>query len=338
MENNVQGSITVRRLRNGDSLFITFDTNGIDLYQGIDPTTGAVTPDWTIAGNQPIRTPRVTSARGNAVSITEHEWYKSGAKILFTVNKGGNIMEDATGTFSLNTATGALRILKNIASKTVVGSVNLKWSGKVYTGGTEQTLNKDTDIKIGLMGASSAFGTLISSTEQLSADVPTTEIASNLYLGPTSAVNYYARWWRDDQPWTAKDGQKKITVTRDDVSGAQLFICKFYNTQSDTTPIAVAGKRIIDIADEYQVPLRITSANKEVDTGKPVTVQAYIYNSTTGVEVNPSGQVWKLTAYVNGGDFTPVKTSNTSSIQITTAETDRDGNQYDIDIIGEVTF
>ena len=67
MANNysAQGSITIKRLRNGDSLFLTLETNGIPLYQGVDPESGAVSPDWTQAANQPVITPHANSVRGN---------------------------------------------------------------------------------------------------------------------------------------------------------------------------------------------------------------------------------------------------------------------------------
>ena len=39
---STQGSVTIKRLRNGDSLFITLESNGIPLYQGVDTSSGAV--------------------------------------------------------------------------------------------------------------------------------------------------------------------------------------------------------------------------------------------------------------------------------------------------------
>ena len=73
MTYSAQGSITIKRLRNGDNFFISLEvTNGIPLFQGVDEKTGAVSPDWTVAANQPIITPRVTSARGNSVSLSMH--------------------------------------------------------------------------------------------------------------------------------------------------------------------------------------------------------------------------------------------------------------------------
>ena len=65
---SAQNSITIKRLRSNDSLMLTFENNGIPLFQAVDEESGAVSPDWSIAANQPVRTPKVTSARGLAVS------------------------------------------------------------------------------------------------------------------------------------------------------------------------------------------------------------------------------------------------------------------------------
>lgn len=59
---SAQNSITIKRLRSNDSLMLTFENNGIPLFQAVDEESGAVSPDWSIAANQPVRTPKVTSA------------------------------------------------------------------------------------------------------------------------------------------------------------------------------------------------------------------------------------------------------------------------------------
>ena len=87
---SAQGSITVKRLRNGDTFFISLDLNGVPLYQGVDPVTGDVPPDWRVAANQPVITPKVTSARGNIVSLGGHQWSYNGQVLVFTGASSGN--------------------------------------------------------------------------------------------------------------------------------------------------------------------------------------------------------------------------------------------------------
>ena len=332
-----QGSITIRRLRTGDSLFLSFDSNNIDLWQGVDPESGAVAPDWTVAANQPIRTPRVSSARGNAVTLVNHSWKRAGTDINFVKDAGGGWMEDATGTFRMNTTTGALRICKNLATKNTVGGITLAWEGVANVAGTEYQLTRDLDIRIGNMGSSSYVGSIIAATEQLSSSTPSTTINTSLRLGANTVANYHIKWFKDNELWVAKNGQKSITVTRDDVDGTQLFIAEFYKTTTDVNPVARFGIRVIDISDEFQVKFRTTSENRDVATGKPVTVKGYVVNMTTGSEVNTPDGVWRVDAY-DKDSWTVLKTSNTDSITITTTETDRDGQEKDVDVFGEVDF
>ena len=81
---SAQGSITIKRLRNGDNFFISLEiTNGVPLFQGVDEKTGTASPDWTVPANQPIITPKVTSARGNAVDLSFHSWKYNGVALNF---------------------------------------------------------------------------------------------------------------------------------------------------------------------------------------------------------------------------------------------------------------
>ena len=43
---SAQNSITIKRLRSNDSLMLTFENNGIPLFQAVDEESGAVSPDW----------------------------------------------------------------------------------------------------------------------------------------------------------------------------------------------------------------------------------------------------------------------------------------------------
>ncbi|MFQ7086837.1 MAG: hypothetical protein ACLRTD_20515 [Bacteroides sp.] len=69
------------------------------------------------------------------------------------------------------------------------------------------------------------------------------------------------------------------------MDGTQLFIAEVYQSSGASQPIARAGVRIVDTADEFQIVCYITSSNKEVDTGQPVTVSAKIVNMTTRINL-----------------------------------------------------
>ena len=305
---SAQNSITIKRLRSNDSLMLTFENNGIPLFQAVDEESGAVSPDWSVAANQPIRTPKVTSARGLAVSK-----------------------------FSLNTGTGAIKIIGNLASKTNVAGDTLTYSCVASTAGVEYNLTGELPIAIQNMGASSYYLAILASTEQLTSKVTSCTLTTKLYAGANAITDYYIKWYKDTTAWADKNGQKSITVTRGDVDGTQLFIAEVYQSSGASQPIARAGVRIVDTADEFQIVCYITSSNKEVDTGQPVTVSAKIVNMTTGLTYTPTSASWTMDV-MDKENWKSLKHSTTNSISVTTTETDRNGTQYDVDVLAECHF
>jgi hypothetical protein len=333
---SIEGSITIKRLRTGDSLMITLDTNGIPLYQAVDAETGAVTPDWTQSANQPVITPDVSSARGNTVTLTNHVWKYNGAALTFNGATTNGWTTDSTGLFAINAA-GALKIIGNLASKTNAASDTLTYSCTATSGGSSSTLTKDVTIVIQNMGSSAYYLAILATSEQLSSGVTSTILTTKLYAGGVEITDYYIKWYKDLTVWTDKAGQKSITVTRDDVDGTQLFVAEVYKNSTDTNYLTRSGLRIIDTADAYQVVCSITSDNKEVDTGKNVTVGAKIIKMSDSSEYTPSVDTWQMDV-MDRDSWISIKSSATNSIDVTTTETDRNGNQYDVDVIAQVTF
>ena len=341
MANNysAQGSITIKRLRNGDSLFLTLQNNGKPLYQGVDPLSGAVHPDWSQAANQPVITPVANSVRGNLVTLSNHLWYDNNSTVplAFTGATSGDWTTDSTGKFQLNNTTGALKIIDNLASLTNIANDSLTYKAIATVAGVEYNVEKSVDILIQNVGASSYVGFIIASTEQLTSSVLTATLTTQLQLAAEDISNYHVRWYKDDTEWQDKAGMKVVTVTRDDVAGTQLFIAEFYKSSSDTDPVYRAGVRIIDTLDDFQIICYITSTNKEVDTGSPVTVAAKIVNQTTNAVVTPTNPTWRMDV-MKKSDWSVLKTANTNSISVTTAETDTDGSENDVEVTAECTW
>lgn len=334
---SAQNSITIKRLRSNDSLMLTFGNNGVPLFQAVDEASGAVSPDWSIDKNQPVRTPKVTSARGLAVSLSGHSWAYNGVALNFNGTESGGWKKDSTGKFSLNTSTGAIKIVGNLASKTNIAGDTLAYSCVASTAGVEYNLTGELPIAIQKMGTSSYYLAILASTEQLTSKVTSCTLTTKLYAGANAITDYNIKWYKDTAAWAAKDGQKNLTVTRDDVDGTQLFIAEVYQTSGDSQPIARAGVRIIDTADEFQIVCYITSSNKEVDTGRPVTVSARIVNMTTGSDYTPASASWTMDV-MDKENWKSLKHTETNSISVTTTETDRNGTQYDVDVLAECHF
>lgn len=335
-EYSAQGSITVRRLRTGGSLYITLENNGIPLYQGVDPESGLAKPDWTVAKNQPIITPKVVSTRGNKVTLQQHRWSYNGTLLKFNTGSGW-VAETSEGRFMLNVDTGAIKIVKNLASKTNIANDMLTYQCQAVVAGVEYQLTKSVDIAIQNTGASSYYGTVNATTEQLTSDVTTSTIKTSLFLAGTVVNEYYMKWYKDDTLWSEQNGKKQISIGRDDVNGTQLIIAEFYKTSSDATPVFRAGLRIIDTLDEFVVVCYISSTNKEVDDGSPVTVSAKIVNTKTNATLSPSSASWRMDV-MDRKTWARLKTASTNSISITTTETDRNGEENDVEVVGEVTW
>ncbi len=346
---SAQGSITIKRLRNGDTCFISFRNNGVPLFQHVDVNTGAVSPDWTVAENQPTLTPQVTSARGSKVVLSGHQWSYNGILLVFSGETSGEWTADTTGKFRLNASTGALKIVANLASKDNPASDTLHYACSASVAGVEQTLEKDVDIQIQSAGASSYTGTLTATTGQLTEAEPTATLATKLFLGGTEVTDYAVKWYRDDELWSAKSG-KSITVTRSEIDSAQLIVAEFYLSATDTAPVDRDAVRIIDATDEYKIEHRIVNAdgstataatNREVDTDKPVYVQAYVVNVKSGLEATIAGD-WKMMVYdKDAWEITRTLTASgaaTITGTITTADTDRDGVQKDVEVVSEVEW
>jgi len=350
---SAQNSITVKRLRNGDTFFITLENNGIPLFQGVDPVTGDVSPDWTVAANQPIITPVVTSARGNTVVLGSHQWSYNGTALNFNGATSGNWRTDSTGKFQLNTSTGALRIIANLASASNIASDSLTYSCVATCAGVEYNLTKSIDVQIQNVGASSYYGTVNATSEQLTELITQTTIATKLYLGSTLQNSYYVKWYKDDTLWSDKSGQSSITVTRGDVDGTQLIIAEFYKSSSDSTPVFRAGIRIIDTLDDFHVEHRYVNsdrttnnANREVDANKPVYLEAYVVNVRTNTELTTiTGAHW-ISNVMDKDSWTSLlrvpssgyNTGATNLIQITTTQTDVNGVEKDVEVVSEVEW
>lgn len=334
-EYSAQGSITIRRLRTGGSIYITLESNGIPLYQGVDPESGIARPDWTVAKNQPMLTPKVVSTRGNKVTLQMHRWSYNGISIKFGTGSDWVTSED--GKFQMNANTGALKIVKNLANKVNIANDILTYECQAVVAGAEYNLTKSVDIAIQNAGASSYYGTITATTEQLTSEVTTSTIKTNLFLAGTTVSEYYVKWFKDNTLWSEKNGQKTITVGRDDVHGTQLIIAEFYKASSETTPVFRAGLRIIDTLDEFIVVCFISSTNKEVNEGSPVTVSAKIVNTRTNATVSPASASWRMDV-MDRKTWQVLKTAATNSISVTTTETDKNGEENDVEVLGEVSW
>ena len=350
---STQNSLTVKRLRSGDTFFISIGSSQ-PLFQAVDPDTGSLTPDWTVPDNQPVLTPQVTSARGNTVTLGAHQWKYNTSALNFNGAVSGDWRTDSTGKFQMNTVTGALRIIANLASKDNQASDTLTYSCTASSGGVDYQLTKSIDIQIQPMGSSSYIGTINATSEQLTENVKSTAVMTKLYLGGTEQTGYVVKWYKDDTLWSDKSGAT-ITVTRSDVDGTQLIIAEFYKSADDTAPVFRAAIRITDTLDDYHLEHRFVvsasdrstnGANREVSDGKPVYLEAYVINVRTNTELTGiTGAKW-VSNIMDKDTWqsllripaTGQNTGATNLVTVTTTQTDVDGAEKDVVVVSEVEW
>ena len=351
----VQNHFTIRRLRTGDTLFLTIEGNGVPLIQTVNASTGIPTPDWTTEANQPVLTPKVNAASGNPVALSAHKWMYNGSELTFTGTTTDGWTIDSSERFKINGTTGALRIVANLGGSNNLDSDVLQYSCVATAGEIDYPMTRSIDIQILGSGAGAYYGMINATTEQLTATAPTATVSTRLFFGGEEISGYTVKWYKDEELWSAMGTGSSITVNRGDIDGAQLIIAEFYESADSVSPVFRAGIRMIDTLDDYFVAHRYvvsatdrstTGANIEVDKDKPVYLEAYVVNVRTNVELTGITDAKWVSNIMDKDTWTsllrvPVTGENTGAtnlVMVTTAQTDKDNVEKDVVVVSEVEW
>lgn len=351
----VQNHFTIRRLRTGDTLFLTLAGNGIPLMQTVNSATGKTTPDWTVEANQPVLTPKVNTASGNPVTLGLHKWLYNGSELTFTGAESDGWTLDSTGKFKMNGTSGALRVVADLGGADNLDGDVLQYSCVATAGEVDYPMTRSVDIQIFGSGASVYYGMINATTEQLTANATSSAITTRLFFGNEEKTGYAVKWYKDEELWSAKGNGASITVNRGDVDGMQLIIAEFYETDEDALPVFRAGIRIIDTLDDYFVSHRYvvsptnrttTGANVEVAPDKPVYLEAYVVNVRTNVELTGITDAKWVSNVMDKDTWTSLlrvpttgeNTGATNLVTVTTAQTDIDDAEKDVVVVSEVEW
>lgn len=327
-----QGVVPVKRLRDSDTLTLTLEGNGKPLFQAVDEDaanadgTAGVVPDWTKAENQPTLTPKCVSARGNTVVLSMHQWEYLGTAVTFNGAQSGGWTTSSDGRFQMNTTTGALKIVKNLASKTNIANDSLRYKCVATVAGVEFSMEITVDVVIQPAGSAAYLGTLWTSNSVLDETHATTTISSALYIGQTVVSDYTVKWESGGKALSGKDG-KTLEVTRDMVDSNTLFVANFYRTGSATACYR-AGIRIADTADIYIVQASVDGDMVTATSGVKVT--ASVVNVKTNSSVSLKNASWVATVYyasaaqsgTTGADIRTIRTEKSNQVTITNKDTD----------------
>lgn len=285
---HLSATAAVRRTMAGDTLSLSLLTNGVPLFQGLNPDTFVVSPAWSEDGTHPIITPKVGSARGNNVSLTLHSWSYNGTDLGFSTDGSGWETSSVNDKFVMNHADGSLKIIGNLASKDNQDSDTLSYSGTAILGASTYQLGKSIDILVSMLGGSSYFGGVTADTTVLSKGQTTTILKPWLFNSAGGEVTSYSinlyRGSGSDLAGTYDNPASGIAIHRDKtgdtdklyVDSHQLFVLEFF---VNGAPVYRTGISIDDISDIYQLTLNSTG---EVDDNTNQIFRCVVNNCETG--------------------------------------------------------
>ena len=250
----------MRFLRNGDQITVVRNVidsagNGAALFQVVDTSTGTPTPDWTHTENQPIIQIGIRSAAGYPTEITNVAWAYDGVTLNFTYNGSNWVTANNDSRFQarINGNYYELKIVANIASKTVVSNKQISYEVSYSSNAHSDTLQGSIDVLIQQAGSNSHILQITTNRVELDASNTTATLTAVAALGSTPVSigtnGYSIEWYQDNVKISGQTGAT-LTVTRDMVSGGSIFVAKLLK---DGDVVAQDGQRINDIADEYQI-------------------------------------------------------------------------------------
>lgn len=306
-EYSLYTSLPVRKIVKGDTLSVFFTTNGVALFQGVNPDTGVPTPSWN-AESGPVITPHVGSARGASYSLEAHRWKYNGNDLKFSTSGSGWETSTVDNRFRINHTDGSIQIIGDLASKNNQDADNLEYSGVArQSAKVTFDVQKTVDIFISPLGSSSfGGGVSVESTAIGTINgvlVNSTRISNTVLFNATGAVASYTVKVRKglvgDPIATLPNGKiSTFEITRDMVDGQELFIVEFY-IDGNTEAVYRTGFTVIDIDDLYQAQAMMEgepSDNKD----DVAYIKGKIINARTNTEVGATGNVvFKL---VNNSD------------------------------------
>ena len=257
----------MRFLRNGDQItivrnIITSSGQGAALFQVIEPISGNVTPNWTVAANQPIIQIGARSAAGYPVEITDVRFAFDGTTLNFTYNGSEWVTSSNDTRFQsrINEGKYELKIVGNIASKTVISNKQISYEVAYVSNAMSDSVQGSVDVLIQQAGSDSHLLQITTNRVELDASKTSATLTAKAMYGTedvTIGSNGYGIEWYQDGAKLEGQTASTLTVKRDMVTGGSIFIAKL---KKDGNVVAQDGQRINDIADEYQITYTPTNA------------------------------------------------------------------------------
>ena len=345
---NIGAAFTVRFLRNGDTItvnryIVKTDGSGAALFQMVDVTSGAVAPDWSKAENQPIIRLTLRSAAGYPISLSSCTWAYNGQNLSFVyngtdwVNEGGSY----AGVFQARINSDGcpeLKITNNLASASAISNRQINYAVDYVSAAHHETIEGSVDVLIQQAGANSHMLQIVTPNHVLSGESTDSTYSTILsivaYYGTSKVTigsgGYTTKWYKDgteDSNFIANsDGKTSLTVTRDDIDGGSIFVCKLI---LNGNAVAQDQQRINDISDEYQIvatPSSTSSNFVSLDGNAVYTLSC----TKNGKEITPNKYTWRI--FNLWGMVTKTGEGSTITITADDCKGNNDSEYSDVDV------
>lgn len=345
---NIGAAFTVRFLRNGDTItvqryIVKTDGSGAALFQMVDTTSGAVAPDWSKVENQPIIRLTLHSAAGYPISLSSCTWAYNGQNLSFVyngtnwVNEGGSY----AGVFQARINSDGcpeLKITNNLASASAISNRQINYAVDYVSAAHHETIEGSVDVLIQQAGANSHMLQIVTPNHVLSGESTDSTYSTILsivaYYGTSKVTigsgGYTTKWYKDgteDSNFIANsDGKTSLTVTRDDIDGGSIFVCKLI---LNGNAVAQDQQRINDISDEYQIVAKpsSTSSNFVSLDGNAVYTLSCTKN---GKECSVKKYTWRI--FNLWGIVTKTGEGSTITITANDCKGNNDSEYSDVDV------
>ena len=294
-------AFSVRFLRNGDQItvvrnVVNKDGNGAALFQVVDTTTGTPTPDWTQTENQPVIQLGVRSAAGYPTEITNVSWAYDGVTMNFTYNGSNWVTANNDSRFQarINGNYYELKIVANLASKTVVSNKQISYEVSYSSNAHRDTILGSIDVLIQQAGSNSHILQITTNRVELDESHNEATLKAVAAYGSTPVSigknGYSIEWYKDNVKLSGQTGAT-LTVNRDMVSGGSIFVAK---RLKDGNVVAQDGQRINDIADEYQITYTPTNAGSNYVAPSHNAVYNLAMTKNGNPYTGPVSYLWQI--------------------------------------------
>lgn len=318
-QNSCSGSLTLKVSRNGDTLSTILTADKL-LQQFKVDGSNALTPDWTVAANQPVIHVRAMSnSTGEIIAgsnLTVTKWSFFGKDLTFNTSTGlCTAPAEYAGKFKSETKTvnggivPALRITGNVMAG-MVGNTFISFSGQAKAEGSTvlTPIGADIPVAISTIQAGSYIGYINAGDGAVSKDFPTEIMRAILTQGGieiTAGVTY--KWYkRNASAWTLIVGAtaSSYTANVDNVDGCETFKCEFI-VAGQVVASDIAD--IVDVSDPYRIDYVLAPADFTEFTKTGTGSQLKITPKVKYGSVDDTAR-WKFTAMsLVGGDGNVLK-------------------------------